>query len=398
MSSVDGTISAAGDVVPTVDLAGANLPLRIDLHEALDAVLSSGQFILGPFVERFEETVSAYLGVRHAVGVGSGADALELSLRALSIGPGDEVITVANSFVATAAAIAAVGATPVFVDVDDDENVDVQAAEAAITPKTAALLPVHLRGRPARMDRLCDVARAHGLAVVEDAAQAMGALLDGRAAGTFGDLGCFSLHPLKVLSACGDGGVVVTDDDELAARVRLLRNHGLQSRDVCVVWGRNSRLDALQAAFLSVKLRYLPEAIRARRGIAADYIRAFAELPVSLPLEREDEYHTYSAFVVQVGDRDAIRRELLDRGVQAAIHYPTPIHLQPAARGIVLPTGGLPRTEEQASRILSLPIFAAMSGESTRRVIDAFVASLASRGQITETSATVAAARQGMRG
>ncbi|MCX5788087.1 MAG: DegT/DnrJ/EryC1/StrS family aminotransferase, partial [Elusimicrobia bacterium] len=287
-----------------------------------------------------------------AVAVSSGTDALVLALRALGIGPGDEVVTVPNSFVASAACISLVGAKPVFVDAGADYNMDPALLERALTRRTRAILPVHLTG--------------------EDCAQAVGAEHRGRRVGSFGAVGCFSLHPLKTLNACGDGGVLTTNDKNLCERLRILRNIGLKTRDDCVEWSGNSRLDTLQAAILLVKLGRLESWTRARRRNAAFYQRALAGVPqVRLPKDRPCERAVYHTFVIRAQDRDGLRRHLARRGIETAIHYPVPIHLHRAARGLGLKRGSFPETERQAREILSLPVYPEMTRRDLSRVAGA---------------------------
>jgi len=358
--------------VPFVDLAAQHRAIRDELLAAAAEVIDSGQFILGPQVREFEQRFAELCGVRQAVGVNSGTDAICLALRALDIGPGDEVITVPNSFVATASAIALCGAKPVFVDVRDDYNMDPGKIEPAITPHTRAILPVHLTGRSADMDSICEIAKTHRLHVIEDAAQAVTAEFRGRRVGSLGTIGCFSLHPLKTLNACGDGGMLTTDDETLANRLRKLRNIGLQSREDAAEWSSNSRLDTLQAAILLVKLRYLDRWTEARRSHAEFYRTALADLPgIRVPVDQPHERAVYHTFVIQAQRRDELKQFLAERGIETAIHYPRPIHLQTAARGLNLPRGSFPIAEAQADRILSLPVYAELSQEQRAAVVDA---------------------------
>lgn len=344
--------------IPYVNIAGQHVPIKAELLEAITDVIDGGQFILGDEVNTFEQRFAELCGVRFAVGVNSGTDALILALRALGIGPGDEVITVPNSFIASTSCIMLVGARPVFVDVREDYNMDPAQLEQAISPKTKAILPVHLTGRPADMDSILEVARAHGLHVVEDCAQAVLAEYRGRRVGSFGIIGCFSLHPLKTLNACGDGGVLTTNDEALCERLKILRNHGLRTRDDCVVWSLNSRLDTLQATILLVKMKYLDAWTEKRRANAAFYQRALAEVPgLQVPTDRPFEKAVYHTFVIQAERRDELKRHLAENGVGTAIHYPVPIHLQKAAEGLGHGPGGFPVTERQAKRILSLPVY-----------------------------------------
>jgi dTDP-4-amino-4,6-dideoxygalactose transaminase len=344
--------------IPYVDLAAQHRELKPQLMAAVERVLDGGKFVLGPQVDEFERAFAALHGAAYAVGVASGLDALTLGLRALDIGAGDEVITPANSFVGSASCIVLAGATPVLADVGDDYNIDPGGIERAVTPRTRAILPVHLTGRPARMDAIVDVARRHNLDVIEDAAQAAGATLGGRSVGTFGRVGAFSLHPLKTLGACGDAGIVLTDDPAVYERLRLLRNHGLRSREDCVEFAPNSRLDTLQAAMLLAKLPYLQEWNARRRANAARYRDALAGVPgIRVPVDRADEEAVYHTLVVLAEGRDELRRYLDARGIGTQVHYPVPIHLSQAARGLGYRRGDFPQTEWQAARILSLPVY-----------------------------------------
>ncbi|HWE82962.1 MAG TPA: DegT/DnrJ/EryC1/StrS family aminotransferase [Gaiellaceae bacterium] len=351
-----------GPEVPYVDLVALQASLREELLEAVGRVLDHGQFILGPEVDEFEQRFADLCGTRFAVGVASGTDALVLALRALDVGPGDEVITAPNSFVATASAIALVGARPVFADVGEDMNIDPEAISSAVTRRTRAVLPVHLTGRPAAMGRVLEVAAQHGLAVVEDCAQAVLAELDGRHVGSFGDVGCFSLHPLKTLSAAGDAGVLTTDDEALSARLRLLRNIGLATRDDAVLWSGNSRLDTVQAAVMLAKLPYVAAWTEARRANAAAYVdRLAGACGIRVPVERPIEYSVYHTFVIQAEERDGLRSHLRSARIGTAIHYPVPIHLQTVGRALGYGPGDLPVAERQAERILSLPVHHGLS-------------------------------------
>jgi dTDP-4-amino-4,6-dideoxygalactose transaminase len=358
--------------VPYVDIAGQHAGLKAELLEAVGAVIDRGDFILGREVERFEAELSRVCGTREAVGVGSGADALVLALRALGVGPGDEVITAPNSFVASASAVAVVGGRPVFADVGEDMNLDPERVAAAVTPRTRVVLPVHLTGRPADMTPILAVAQRSGLAVVEDAAQAVGAEYHGRRVGSLGTIGCFSLHPLKTLNACGDGGALTTDDPALAERLRLLRNNGLRTRDDCRLWAVNSRLDTIQAAMLLVKLRHLDRWTEARRANAAFYGRELHGIPaLRLPVDRPGERAVYHTFVVQAERRDALRAHLDAHGIGTSIHYPTPIHLTAAAAPLGYRPGSFPVAERQAGRILSLPVYPELRPEQREHVVQA---------------------------
>ena len=357
--------------VSYVDLVAPHVALEAELLEAVQRVLHHGQYILGPEVGQFEKSFAELCGSKYAVGLNSGTDALILAMKVLDIGPGDEVITVANSFVATAGAVVLAGARPVFVDVGPDQNMDPARVESAITPRTKAILPVHLTGRMADMQALSEIARRHYLHVIEDAAQAVQAEHRGRRAGAWGTLGCFSLHPLKNLSACGDGGAVTTMDKTLYERLLWLRNIGLINRDEAVEWSGNSRLDTLQAALLLVKLRHLPEWTEKRRAHAQYYREHLLGIPgLELPEIRGHEFPVYHTFVVQTDRRDELRKFLSERNIATAVHYPIPIHLQKAAAGLGYRTGDLPVTERQAQRILSLPIYPDLNACNQQRVVE----------------------------
>jgi dTDP-4-amino-4,6-dideoxygalactose transaminase len=329
--------------------------MRHDILAALERVLSNGDFILGEEVDIFERRFAQLCGVKYAVGVASGTDALILALKSLGIGPGDEVITAPNSFVASAASIVSAGACPVFVDVRHDMNMDPNLVEAAITSRTRAILPVHLTGKCADMGPLLEIAEHRGLYVVEDAAQAAGAQHKGRKAGSFGILGCFSFHPLKNLNAIGDGGIITTNDDSLAERLRLLRNHGLHHRDEVVMWGVNSRLDSIQAAVLNCRLDKLKEITEKKRRFAEMYRTALCHL-VECPSESADEYAVYHLYVIQCDHRDKLKDFLENRGIDSRVHYPIPIHLQECSSGLGYKQGDFPVCERQSKRILSLPV------------------------------------------
>jgi dTDP-4-amino-4,6-dideoxygalactose transaminase len=330
--------------------------VKRELLSAVEAVLDGGRYILGPEVTAFEQEFAAYCQAPRALGVGNGTSALYLALRALGLKPGDEVITAANSFVATAATIALAGGTPVFVDIGPDLNIDPGRVEAAITPRTHGLVPVHLTGRPARMGELLDVARRHHLFVLEDAAQAVGAALHGRRVGSWGQAAGFSLHPLKNLHAYGDGGMVTGHDAAVMDHVAQARNHGLRTREVCEFWSFNSRLDEIQAALLRVQLRHLDRRTEERRRLARRYHQLLGPF-VEVPEEGPGEYCVYQTYVVQADHRDDLKRHLNDHGVEALVHYPTPLHLQPAAQGLGYAAGDLPMTMRAAARILSLPLY-----------------------------------------
>lgn len=368
--------------VPFQDLPLQIRTLRAELDPAIDAVLRHGQFILGPEVTAFEQAWAQFCGTKHAIGVGSGTDALQLILRALGIGPGHEVITVANSFIATAEAVSYTGATPVLVDCSlDDYLIDPVAVAAAITPRTRAILPVHLYGQPANMAALAALAHQHGLALVEDAAQAHGATLkDGRSCGALGLASAFSFYPGKNLGAFGDGGAVNTHDDGLARQLKLLRNWGSVVKYHHEIQGYNSRLDTLQAAVLGVKLRHLAAWNDHRRTAAGWYRAALADLPgLVLPVEAPwTGRHVYHLFVIRLleRNRDAVARVLAERGVQTVVHYPVPIHRQKAYAELGYAEGSFPRAEQAGRTVLSLPMFPEMTPDHVALVADALRAAL----------------------
>ncbi len=384
--------------VPPFSLSQQITDLGADLEEAVQSVLRSGQYIGGPQIQGFEQAFAASVGVPHTVGCNSGTDALILALRALGIGPGDEVITCSFSFFATAEAISAVGATPVFVDVDPATYlIDLDLIEPAITPATKALIPVHLFGRPVDMTRLMAIATAHNLRVVEDCAQATGAFWNGQPVGSFGDVGCFSFFPTKNLGAAGDAGAATTSNDDLAQTMRELAVHGMPKRYLHTALGYNSRLDAIQAAVLNVKLPKLQGWIERRQAIAERYQDQLSSLP-GLTLPTTQNGHSWNQFVVRIGScptgqpmcnascspsitsanrglpesccRDWIKQTLLDRGVNTIIYYPIPIHRQPAYADLHPATGSLPVTEQLCSEVLSLPIFPELQPDQQQVVID----------------------------
>jgi len=306
-------------------------------------------------VAEFEKKITAYTGARHCVSCGNGTDALMLAMWGLGIGKGDEVITSPISFVASTGAIAHVGATPVYADVRDDQNIDPAEIEKRITPRTKAIMPVHWTGRIADMDAINGIARKHGLFVVEDAAQAMGAYYNGKHGGTFGDVGTFSAHPLKNLNALGDGGFQVTDNDEIAEKIRIYRNHGLRDRDTCVMYGVNSRLDSLNAEVLSFRLGRLAAVIERRRK-NVDLYRSLIKAPqVHIPPCRPHEKSAFVLMIVQAERRDELQARLTQRGVQSLVYYATPLHLHKAASRYGYKRGDFPKAEFQADRVLALP-------------------------------------------
>jgi len=355
--------------IPLLDLKRQYQSIKSEMEQAALSVLESCSFILGPTVEKFEAEVANFLGVKHAVGVASGTDALVLALRAAGIGPGDEVITTPFTFIASAECITAVGARPVFVDIDPATfNIACDQIEAAITPRTKAIIPVHLFGLPVEMEPLLALSRRHGLMVVEDTAQAFGALYQGKRVGTLGEMGCLSFFPSKNLGGCGDGGMVVTDSEELAERVKVLRQHGSRRKYYHEIHGYNSRLDALQAALLQVKLRYVERWNELRRAKAHRYNELFADSSVITPTETEKSVHVYHQYTIRVPNRDHVIEGLVTKGIGHAIYYPVPLHLQEAYRTLGYREGDFPNAEAACREVLSLPIFPELTEEEQQTV------------------------------
>jgi dTDP-4-amino-4,6-dideoxygalactose transaminase len=341
--------------IPYVNPGAQFAEERDELMPRIEAVLMGGMHIGGAEVEALESEIAAYVGTTHAVSVNSGLDAIAFGIKAAGIGPGDEVITPPNSFVASTAAVVHAGATPVFADVRTDGLLDPDAVAAAVTPRTAAIMPVHLWGGVCDMDPLWAIAERHGLAIIEDAAQAMGTKHGNRRAGALGTAGCFSAHPLKIFNAVGDAGFVTTNSDEIAARIRLLRNHGLVDRDTVTEFAGNSRLDAIQAAVLRYRLTKVDDYIERRRANANIYFPLLRDVPIRLPREKSYEYHTRVNFVSQCDRRDELQQYLTAKGIHTAVHYNTPIHLQPAAEYLGARRGQFPVTERLCETILALP-------------------------------------------
>jgi dTDP-4-amino-4,6-dideoxygalactose transaminase len=359
--------------VPFVDLRAQHAPLQDAIDAAIREVVSKGDFIMGAAVERFESEYAAYIGCSHAIGVGTGLSAIELALRAFDIGRGDDVITPANTFIATVLAIMAVGARPVFVDMDAATyGIDPRAIGAAVTPRTKAIVPVHLYGQPVDLDAVLAVARRHGLIVIEDAAQAHGARYKGRRAGSIGHAAAFSFYPSKNLGALGDGGMITTNDDRAAARLRLLRNYGQRVKYDHAVPGTNSRLDTLHAAVLSIKLPHLDGWNAARRRHAEAYSARLGG-HVKTPIASPDVEHIYHLYVIETPERSAVEQRLRARQIQTGIHYPVPAHLQEACAPLGYKAGSFPVTEAAAPRLLSLPMFAELTDEQIDYVADAVI-------------------------
>jgi len=353
--------SAVKPAFPFLDLKAQYANIRDEVSAAVESVFESQIFIMGPEVSAFEEEVKAQIGCEYTFGCASGSDALLLALMALGVGPGDEVITVPFTFVATVGAIARLHARTVFVDIDPVTfNLDPSKLEKAITPRTKAIIPVHLFGLCADMDGILAVARERGIPVVEDAAQAIGSKYKGRVAGSMGTIGCFSFFPSKNLGGAGDGGLITTNDAELAAKLKLLRNHGSKTKYDYVLLGINSRLDALQAAVLRVKLRHLDEWASGRRRNAAKYIELFSATGVrgvTLPKEPEGYFHVYNQYTIRSPKRDALKNYLQSCGIPSEIYYPHALHLQPAFTDLGYGPGAFPEAERSSGEVLSLPIY-----------------------------------------
>jgi dTDP-4-amino-4,6-dideoxygalactose transaminase len=360
--------------VPYLNLGLQHQHIKKDILKSIETLLDNGQFILGDETRTFETKFAALCGTKYAIGVANGTDALFLSLLALGIGKGDQVITAPNSFLASASAIALIGASPVFADVRDDFNLDPAKVEKAITAKTKAIIAVHLTGRPAPMDELRTLANAHGLFVIEDAAQAVGASYKSKPVGSMGITGCFSLHPLKNLAACGDGGVITTSDDKIYQYLLKARNHGLKNRDQCEFWSYNSRIDNLQSAILNVKLRELDKWNNRRREIASIYQQKLKDLPILLPIDKPYEKAVYHTFIIQTPKRDQLQKFLLENEIDTKIHYPVPIHLQEAAQTLGYKKGDFPVTEHQTDSILSLPVYPELTNEQVNYVAEKITA------------------------
>ncbi len=365
--------------IPLVDLQAQYRTIKHEIMASFENVLEDMQLFLGPQCQAFEQEFATFCDCRYGVGLSSGTDALALALRACGIGPGDEVITVANTFIATVEAIALVGATPVFIDIDPDTyTLDWRQLDNVLTSRTRALLPVHLYGHPVEMQPLMDFAQAHGLRVIEDASQAHGATYRGQRVGSLGDVGCFSLYYSKNLGAYGEAGICVTNDPELAKAIRMLRDHGSLVRYQHEVLGVNARLDELQAAVLRVKLRYLSGWNAARQRHACIYSEQLRDVVETVPIVRSWGAHVYYVYVVEVQKRDHFRKMLEQEGIATGIHYPTPIHLQPACAHYGYECGRLPITEEVTQRIVSLPMYPELTVEQIQVVVNAVKKSLVS--------------------
>ncbi len=365
-------LNASMKPIPLVDLQTQSRAIKEDVLRRIGDVIDGARYILGEEVQEFEEQFAAYCGTDHCIGMANGTDAIHMALRALGIGPGDEVITAGNSFAATAFAIAYSGAEAVFVDVDpSDFNIDVTLIEQAITERTKAIIPVHLYGQAARMKEIREIADRYGLRIVEDAAQAHGAEVDGQRCGSFGDIGCFSFYPGKNLGAFGDGGATVTSDPELAEKLRLLRNYGQKQKNRHDLLGFNCRLDTVQACVLLAKLQHIEHWTEQRRTVAAWYRESLADCELVLPLERSDARHVYHLFVVRTNQRDALIASLAKQNIFCGVHYPHPLSTaQPFLDAPAVPMG-LPVCSELANKIVSLPMYPEMTRSDVARVSEA---------------------------
>ncbi len=356
--------------IPLVDLRAQYATIKTDVLAAIEEVLEGMQLFLGPQSRRFEESFAAFCGTRYGVGVSTGTEALVLALRACGVGPGDEVITVPNSFIATVEAIALVGARPVFVDVEPlSYTMDWRQLPAALTEHTRAIIPVHLYGHAVEMQPVLDFARTHDLRVIEDASQAHGTLYEGKPVGGLGDIGCFSLYCSKNLGAYGEAGVCVTNQEELAQRLQMWRDHGSKERYYHEFLGTNGRLDEIQAAILQVKMEHLEDWNAARRAHARVYTEQLSGLVERVPQTQPWATHTYYVYVVEVEQRAAFRQALAEAGVATGIHYPVPLHLQPACAAYGYQRGAFPVTERAAERIVSLPMYPELTAEQLAHVV-----------------------------
>jgi dTDP-4-amino-4,6-dideoxygalactose transaminase len=358
--------------VPYLDLKVQYHSIKADVHAAISRVLESSQFVLGAEVSEFEREFAAYCSAKDCIALNSGTSALHLALLAAGAGPGDEVITVPFTFVASIAAVIYAGARPVLIDIDPRSfTMDASAIEAAITPRTKAIMPVHLYGQPADMDPILEVARRHKLVVIEDAAQAHGAQYKGRPVGSIGDISCFSFYPTKNLGAYGEGGAVTTNNAEYAKKIRMLRDWGQDSKYHHVLRGYNYRMEGLQGAILRVKLRHLESWTEARRALAAQYDRLLADCGLELPVEMPWSRHVYHVYTLRAENRDSLQAALRSEGIQTAVHYGIPAHLQPAYSDLGYSAGSLPQSEATARQVLSLPMYPELSEEAVAHVVAA---------------------------
>lgn len=358
--------------IPLVDLKAQYLSIKKEIDEAIQRVLNKCNFIMGDEVKEFEEELASFCSAKYAVGVSSGTDALLLALKAINIQPGDEVITVPNTFIATTEAITMAGGKIKFVDIDEKTfNIDTNKIESAITNKTRAILPVHLYGQPANMDPIIDLAKKYNSKVIEDAAQAHGAEYNNKRVGALADIGIFSFYPGKNLGAYGDAGAVVTNDPDISNKIAMLRNHGRTKKYEHEYEGYNCRLDTLQAAILRVKLKYINSWNEARRNHASSYRKLLQNTDIILPTEQKDNKHIYHIFAVRTADRDNLLNKLKNEGIGAGIHYPIPLHLQPAYRYLGYKAGDFPITEKCAREIISLPMYPELDAVKIKKIAEA---------------------------
>ena len=362
-------MSNSSNRIPYVNFQSQWKDEKDDLLPIIEKVLSSGQYVYGAELNKFEANIAKLCGVKYATGLNSGTDALIFALHLSGIGKGDEVITPPNSFIASTSAIINVGATPVFVDVLPDQNIDPLNIEAAITKNTKAIMPVHLTGRICDMEPIMDIAKRNNLVVIEDAAQAIGSQYKGQMSGSIGDIGCFSTHPLKNLNACGDAGFLTTNDEKIYNQSKTLRNHGMVNRNIVNHFGTVSRMDNLQAAILNYRLDKLEHITEKRRSNAEVYFDEINMTDMYIPGEKTYEYNTYHTFVVQTAHRDKLKEYLFSNGIDTAIHYPIPIHLQPASNTLGYKVGDFPITEKQSKEILTLPVNQYLTKDELERVI-----------------------------
>ena len=354
--------------VPYADFSPTINQVKPSLNIAFNKILDSGKFILGEEVKNFEKVFADYCGTRFASGLSNGTCSLHVVFRALGINPGDEVITVPNSFIATAAAIEQIGAKPVFVDADLDFNIDPKKIEGSITSKTKAIVPVHLTGRPARIEEILSIAKKNNLLVIEDAAQSVGAELNGKRVGSFGDAASFSFHPLKNLHAFGDAGMITSSNFDVISNLNLLKNHGLKDRSTCLKFGLNCRMDEMQASFLAIQLPLLDAWTNERVKLATIYNQELADC-VIVPISNANEKHVYQTYVIRADKRDELKQFLNDNLIEALVHYPVPIHLQPAAEHLGYKKGSFPVIEMLSQEILSLPLYPGMPANFQEKVI-----------------------------
>ena len=362
-------------MIPILDTKRQYATIQDDVESRVLEVMRSGSFILGKNNKELEENIANYLNVKYTVALNSGTDALHLALRALNIGKGDEVITVAFTFVATTEAIGIVGATPVFVDINKDTfNIDADLIESKITERTKAIIPVHLYGQPCEMDKICEIAKRHNLYVIEDCCQAIGATYKGQKVGSFGDIGCFSFYPTKNLGAMGDGGLISTNSDNIRSRVLALRNHGGSIRYYHDEIGVNSRLDEIQAAILNVKFKHIDSWNKKRRENAYRYNELFSKYPeIETPKEIENSYCVYHQYTIKIENRDEVHKLLQENGIGAMIYYPVPLHLQKVHSHLKVDRQSLKNTETNTKLVLSLPMFPELTQEEQKTVVETVV-------------------------